>query len=129
MKLMKCIFILFLSTFIFCYVQSKSVYALGNVNWILLKENEKGKEWLDLGSIKNLKINEISVLTKFYEKPKDIKGKGKTSLYVMRINCLKKEFKDLSINGIPNFNSKWQGSSDDPLIDVVINKSCLEGGF
>ena len=126
---MKFIFIFFFSIFIFCYLQSKSVYALGNVDWILLKENEKGKEWLDLGSIKSLNDKEISVLTKFHEKPKDIKDKGKTSLYVMRINCLKKEFKDISINGIHNFNSEWQDSNNDELIDVVINKSCLEGGF
>ena len=25
-------------------------YAIGNVDWVLLKENDDGKEWLDKGS-------------------------------------------------------------------------------
>ncbi len=100
--------------------------AIGNVNWQLLEENELGKEWLDLGSIKKINSNEISVLTKYYEKPSEIKEKGETSLYVMRINCEEKTFRDTSINGFPNLNSKWRTSNDDELIDIVISKSCSE---
>ena len=44
----------------------------------------------------------------------------------MRINCNEKKFKDTSINGIPQFNSKWQTSNNDELIDVVIENSCSE---
>jgi len=44
----------------------------------------------------------------------------------MRINCNEKKFKDKSINGIPQFNSKWQTSNNDDLIDVVIENSCSE---
>ena len=44
----------------------------------------------------------------------------------MRINCDEKKFKDISINGIPQFNSKWQTSHNDELIDVVIENSCSE---
>ena len=44
----------------------------------------------------------------------------------MRINCYEKKFKDTSINGIPQFNSKWQTSKNDELIDVVIENSCSE---
>ena len=44
----------------------------------------------------------------------------------MRINCNEKKFKDTSKNGIPQFNSKWQTSNDDELIDVVIENSCSE---
>ena len=39
-------------------------------------------------------------------------------------NCTEKKFKDTSINGIPQFNSKWQTSNNDELIDVVIKKGC-----
>ena len=42
-------------------------YAIGNVDWVLLKENVEGKEWLDKGSIKQLSNGEISVLTKFFK--------------------------------------------------------------
>ena len=101
-------------------------YAIGNVDWVLLKENNEGKEWLDKGSIKQLQNNEISVLTKFFKNPTNSDDNGELSLYVMRINCDEKKFKDTSINGIPQFNSKWRTSNNDELIDVVIENSCLE---
>ena len=101
-------------------------YAIGNVDWVLLKENDDGKEWLDKGSIKMLPNGEISVLTKFFKKPTNSNNDEKLILYVMRINCDEKKFKDTSINGIPQFNSKWQTSNNDELIDVVIENSCSE---
>ncbi len=101
-------------------------YAVGNVDWVLLKENGDGKEWLDKGSIKELPNGEISVLTKFFKNPTNSDNDGQLSLYVMRINCDEKKFKDTSINGIPQFNSKWQTSNNDELIDVVIENSCSD---
>ena len=100
--------------------------AIGNVDWVLLKENKDGKEWLDRGSIKQLRNGEISVLTKFFKNPTESNDDGELSLYVMRINCDDKKFKDTSINGIPQFNSKWQTSKNDELIDIVIENSCSE---
>ena len=100
--------------------------AIGEVDWLLLKENNDGKEWVDLGSIRKIKDNEITVLTKYSQNPNKEKVKGETNLYVMRINCDNREFKDISVNGIPSFKSKWQSSNDDELIDVVIDKSCSE---
>jgi hypothetical protein len=100
--------------------------AIGNVDWVLLKENKDGKEWLDRGSIKPLRNGEISVLTKFFKNPTESNDDGELSLYVMRINCDDKKFKDTSINGIPQFNSKWQTSKNDELIDIVIENSCSE---
>ena len=100
--------------------------AIGNVDWVLLKENNDGKEWLDKGSIKQLPNGEITVLTKFFKNPADSNDEGELSLYVMRINCDENKFKDVSINGIPQFNPKWQTSNNDELIDVVIEKSCSE---
>ena len=101
-------------------------YAIGNVDWVLLKENNDGKEWLDKGSIKEFPNGDISVLTKFFKNPTDSDNDGQLSLYVMRINCDEKKFKDTSINGIPQFNSKWQTSNNDELIDVVIENSCSD---
>ena len=100
--------------------------AIGEVDWLLLKENNDGKEWVDLGSIKKIRNNEISVLTKYFQNPNEEKVKGETNLYVMRINCDNKEYKDISINGIPSFKAKWKKSNNDELIDVVIDKSCSE---
>ena len=100
--------------------------ALGDVDWLLLKENNDGKEWVDLGSIRKIKDHEINVLTKYFQNPNKEKVNGETNLYVMRINCEKREYKDISVNGIPSFRAQWKTSNDDELIDVVIDKSCNE---
>ena len=105
---------------------SEFAYGIGNVDWVLLKENNDGKEWIDMGSIKAINDKDISVLTKFFKNPTNSDDDGELSLYVMRINCNEKKFKDTSINGIPQFNSKWRTSNNDELIDIVIENSCLE---
>ena len=124
---MKIIFNFFFLCFVFLIIilnYSEFAYGVGNVDWLLLKENNDGKEWIDMGSIKAINDKEISVLTKFFKNPKDSNDKEELSLYVMRINCTEKKFKDTSINGIPQFNSKWQTSNNDELIDLVIKKGC-----
>ena len=126
MRIISNLFYFSLSLLLFILNFASYSYALGNVDWVLLKENDNGKEWLDKGSIKQLPNNEISVLTKFFKTPTNSDVDGKLSLYVMRINCNEKKFKDTSINGIPQFNSKWQTSNNDELIDVVIENSCSE---
>jgi hypothetical protein len=126
---MKIIFKFFSLCFTFLILilnNSEFAYAVGNVDWVLLKENNDGKEWIDMGSIKETNAGEITVLTKFLKNPKGPSDKEELSLYVMRINCNDKTFKDTSINGIPQFGSKWQTSNNDELIDVVIEKGCSE---
>ena len=117
--------ILFITVISFnLFNQVQTTLAIGEVDWLLLKKNKDGKEWVDLGSIKKIKNNELSVLTKYFQNPSKVKVKGETNLYVMRINCDSREYKDISVNGIPNFQAKWKTSNDDELIDVVIDKSC-----
>ena len=126
---MKIIFKFFSLCFTFLILilnNSEFAYAVSNVDWLLLKENNDGKEWIDMGSIKETNAGEITVLTKFLKNPKKPSDKEELSLYVMRINCNDKTFKDTSINGIPQFGSKWQTSNNDELIDVVIEKGCSE---
>ena len=118
------IFSLCLAFLILILNNPEFAYGIGNVDWVLLKENNDGKEWIDMGSIKSISDNEISVLTKFFKNPKESGDKGQLSLYLMRINCNDKTFKDTSINGIPQFGSRWQTSNNDELIDVVIEQSC-----
>tara|TARA_B100000212_G_scaffold295910_1_gene239109 strand:+ start:317 stop:718 length:402 start_codon:yes stop_codon:yes gene_type:complete len=101
-------------------------YAAKDVDWLLLKKNNDGEQWIDKGSIRKYQNNEISILTRFFEVPQDSETIGKKNLYVMRINCETRKFKDTSINGIPNLNAKWTSSNNDELIDIVINKSCEE---
>ena len=124
MRIISNLFYFSLSLLLIILNSASYSYAIGNVDWVLLKENDDGKEWLDKGSIKQLTNSEISVLTKFFKNPTNSDDDGELSLYVMRINCDEKKFKDTSINGIPQFNSKWQNSNNDELIDVVIENSC-----
>ncbi len=126
---MKIIFKFFSLCFTFLILilnNSEFAYSVGNVDWVLLKENNDGKEWIDMGSIKEIKNGELTVLTKFLKNSKESSNKEQLSLYVMRINCNDKTFKDTSINGIPQFGSKWQNSNNDELIEVAIEKSCSE---
>ena len=124
MKIISNLFYFSLSFLLFILNFAPYSFAIGNVDWVLLKENDDGKEWLDKGSIKLLPNGEISVLTKFFKNPTNANDDGELSLYVMRINCDENKFKDTSINGIPQFNSKWKTSNNDELIDVVIENSC-----
>ena len=126
MKIIFNLFCLSIVLLILILNNSEFVYGIGNIDWVLLKENNDGKEWIDMGSIKEINDGEISVLTKFFKNPKESSNKGELSLYVMRINCNDNTFKDTSINGIPQFGSKWQTSNNDELIDVVIEKTCYE---
>ena len=126
MKFIFNFFSLYFAFLIIIFNNSELVYGISNVDWLLVKENNDGKEWIDMGSIKEINSREITVLTKFFKNPKDASDKGQLSLYVMRINCNDNTFKDTSINGIPQFGSKWQISNDDELIDIVIEKSCSE---
>ena len=71
------ILVIFFLFFLFLQI-SLRVNALGNVEWILVKENQLGKEWLDLGSLKKINENEISVLTRYYENPSEEKDKRET---------------------------------------------------
>ena len=112
---MRIIFNLFyfsLSLLLFILNFGSYSYAIGNVDWVLLKENDDGKEGLDKGRIKLLSNGEISVLTKFFKNPTTSDDDGELSLYVMRINCDEKKFKDTSINGCLLYTSP---SPRDPL--------------
>ena len=125
-KLFRYLVSFLVSSFLILTSFSFNSYAANDVDWLLLKKNKDGEQWIDRGSIRNYPNNEISVLTRFFEAPMNPETTGKKLLYVMRINCETKKFKDTSINGIPNLKAKWISSNNDELIDIVINKSCEE---
>ena len=128
-KLLNNLLSIFVSLALIFLPFSINTYAANEVNWFLLKKNSDGEQWIDKGSIRKYQNDEISVLTRFFENPKGSDNKAKKLLYVMRINCKTKEFKDTSINGIPNLKAKWKSSNNDELIDIVINKTCEESSF
>jgi hypothetical protein len=50
-----------------------------------------------------------------------------SSLYVMEIDCGQTLFRDTSINGIPQWGSRWQPAAGDGLIDATIKAVCTAG--
>ena len=91
MKIISNLFYISLSLLLFILNFASYSFAIGNVDWVLLKENDDGKEWLDKGSIKPLPNGEINVLTKFFKNPTNSDDDGELSLFVMRINCNEKK--------------------------------------
>ena len=63
MRIICNLFYFSLTLLLFIFNFASYSYAIGNVDWVLLKENDDGKEWLDKGSIKPLPNGEISVLS------------------------------------------------------------------
>ena len=61
MRIISNLFYFSLSLLLFILNFCSYSYAIGNVDWVLLKENDDGKEWLDKGSIKPLPNGQISV--------------------------------------------------------------------
>ena len=86
MRIISNLFYFSLSLLFFILNFTPYCYGIGNVDWVLLKENNEGKEWLDKGSIKQLPNNEISVLTKFFKNPTNSDDDGELSLYVMTVS-------------------------------------------
>ena len=85
---MKIIFKFFSLCFTFLILilnNSEFAYAVSSVDWLLLKENNDGKEWIDKGSIKEINAGEITVLTKFLKNPKELNDKEELSLYVLSL--------------------------------------------
>jgi len=47
MRIISNLFYFFLSLLFFILSFASYSFAIGNVDWVLLKENDDGKEWLD----------------------------------------------------------------------------------
>ena len=71
MRIISNLFYFSLSLLLFILNFASYSYAIGNVDWVLLKENDDGKEWLDKGSIKSLPNGEISCLLYTSPSPRD----------------------------------------------------------
>jgi len=130
MRIISNLFYFSLSLLLFIFNFASYSYAIGNVDWVLLKENNDWKEWLDKGSIKSLPNGEISVLTKFFKNPTNSDDDGELSLYVMRINCNEKKFKDtkLSLGGsLPPLDIFKLFRGREPQTDSLIRHLGLSG--
>ena len=95
-----------------------------NHNWIEISKTPAGVQYLDRDSL-NIKDNDtIEITTKYLKIDTNSLKKIEENIYIMRINCLNKEFKDISVNDKKNLTAKWQAPNGDKLLDDVILDSC-----
>lgn len=97
----------------------------GPVEWKEVAASEAGQQWWDLGSLQRERNGQLSVLTRFLPSQEEGEPRANGSLYVMKIDCEQKLFKDTQVNGLPQFRSQWQPSGGDALIDAVIEEVCV----
>ncbi len=99
------------------------IYGVNN-NWVEISKTPSGIQYLDKDSLIIKGKGMIEITTKYLKIDPESLKEIEENIYVMNINCLTNEFKDISINGKNILPAKWQGSNGDKLIDDVIIDSC-----
>ena len=104
---------------------SKTALAHGaNNNWVEVSKTPAGIEYLDSESLKSKGNGTIEIKTKYVKIDTYTSNKIEENIYLMEINCLTNEFKDISVNGKKNLTAKWEAPNGDKLLDDVILNSC-----
>ncbi len=92
--------------------------------WEKVASTNDGIQYIEKESIKYDNKGILSVLTKYSEINPETKEIINTSLYEMKIDCKKRDFKDISVNGKVLPEKGWTDSNNDKLIKKTIIKSC-----
>ncbi len=105
---------------------SYTSYAFAsNINWKEVPSNESGSQWWDTNSLKVINQGNLSVRSKFIPTLTNTSIEASSpNIYVMSIDCNRKLFRDLEVNGISKVNPKWESANGDALINEVINDVC-----
>tara|TARA_Y100001968_G_C19361939_1_gene720302 strand:- start:511 stop:912 length:402 start_codon:yes stop_codon:yes gene_type:complete len=109
--------------FLIFFSKSDLVYGSNN-KWVEVSKTPEGIQYLDKESLKKNGKGIIEIKTIYLKIDPQISNKTEENIYLMKINCLTKEFKDISINGKKNFTAKWEAPNGDKLLDDVILNSC-----
>ena len=108
---------------IIIFSETSSVFGANN-NWVEVSKTPTGIQYLDKGSLKSKGKGIIDIKTKYLKIDTSTSNKIEENIYLMRINCLTNEFKDISVNGKKNLTAKWEAPNGDKLLDDVILNSC-----
>ena len=104
---------------------NRSIIAYGaNNDWFEVSKTDTGIQYLDRNSKDNKDNGIIEVKTKYLKLDGNESKSIEERIYIMRINCLSDEFKDISVNGKKILNAKWEEPNGDKLINDVISDSC-----
>ena len=112
-----------LAILVIIFNRSNIVFSAVN-NWVEISRTNEGIQYLDRNSLNNKGKNIIEIITKYSKIKANTSEKIEDNIYIMRINCISNEFKDISVNGKNNLSAKWEASNKDKLIDDVISESC-----
>ena len=112
-----------LAIIVIIFNRSNIVFSAVN-NWVEISRTNEGIQYLDRNSLNNKGKNIIEIITKYSKIKANTSEKIEDNIYIMRINCMSNEFKDISVNGKNNLSAKWEASNKDKLIDDVISESC-----
>ena len=112
-----------LAIIVIIFNRSNIVFSAVN-NWVEISRTNEGIQYIDRNSLNNKGKNIIEIITKYSKIKANTSEKIEDNIYIMRINCISNEFKDISVNGKNNLSAKWEASNKDKLIDDVISESC-----
>ena len=105
------------------FIRPNIVFS-GVNNWVEISRTQEGIQYVDKNSLNNKGENIIEIATKYSIINATTSEKIEDNIYIMRINCITNEFKDISVNGKNNPSAKWEASNKDKLLDDVISDSC-----
>ena len=104
------------------------VAQAGPVSWQELPPTPEGRQWWDSGSLRLGRQGHLTVLSRYQpaaEAGADRPPPGR--LYVMELDCDQQLYRDVAINGLPQFGADWQVSGDDALVSAVVKAACAAG--
>ena len=109
--------------FLILFNRTNIVYG-ANSNWVEVSKTAAGVQYLEEDSLIIKGKGIIEITTKYSKIDPESLKEIEENIYAMKINCLTKQFKDISVNGKKNLTAKWQASNGDKLLDDVILDSC-----
>ena len=112
-----------LLTLIILFSETALVYGSNN-NWVEVSKTPAGIQYLDKESLKIKGKGIVEIKTKYLKVDTYTKNEIEENIYLMKINCLTNEFKDISVNGKKILTAKWEAPNGDKLLDDVILNSC-----
>ena len=116
----------------------------GPVDWREVPASATGRQWWDAGSLRRDRRGTLSVLSRFQplSEPEGIEAPQPSSaagsleakprsarqplgtLVVMELDCDLGLYRDVSVNGLPRFNTTWQPTGGDPLVAATLQEAC-----
>lgn len=105
----------------------------GPVEWNEVTPTAEGRQWWDAGSLRLSRKGALTVLSRFQPAAPEPEATGPSgrgapsTLYVMELDCDQELYRDVSVNGFPQFRAEWQAASGDALSTEILRSACRAG--